>query len=413
MAGTFERNAGFPIPRWWLTLAVRLRFTLIDVSVMPNRIVDYVNLSRDDDPVDISAKLVEGFGQCTTIDTSGSGNQWCTNRMNGSSDVQAPTFGILNQIFDGRTGFGLANVIKDSAYTGKTIEYSVDFFRAQFNFAPIYTSGPFFKSNVFYAPLDPAASLYVRTAWQANDPLVHYTLRDLIDPEQETNNVTYQSESPPLSSLARLNAHYEPWGGNPNSGSSSATKFDAAVKDPLVACSDDWNFPSGLPPTPAILGQVHRGTPWQTFYLKSAAANIDTWSAWSGITSGYDAQHTLPTNDWRVASLLATLLNTNDLSRRLSVNDSDPGHWLRVLDGLSVLTNTVPDAQLGSFTTPQFDALVMSSNSPQAQNLAQSIGLAHSAGAGSYRNIGDIFAVPELSTGRNCSVARYPCPVSR
>ena len=43
-----------------------------------------------------------------------------------------------------------------------------------------------------------------------------------------------------------------------------------AIKDPLVYCSDDWNFPTNKFPTVGWLGRVHRGTPWQTVYLKAS-----------------------------------------------------------------------------------------------------------------------------------------------
>ena len=42
-----------------------------------------------------------------------------------------------------------------------------------------------------------------------------------------------------------------------------------AIKDPLVRQSDDWDFPTYKLPTVGWLGRVHRGTPWQSVYLKS------------------------------------------------------------------------------------------------------------------------------------------------
>ena len=45
--------------------------------------------------------------------------------------------------------------------------------------------------------------------------------------------------------------------------------FNLALKDPLVWRSDDWDFPTYKFPSVGWLGRVHRGTPWQTVYLKS------------------------------------------------------------------------------------------------------------------------------------------------
>jgi len=45
------------------------------------------------------------------------------------------------------------------------------------------------------------------------------------------------------------------------------------VKDPLVRRSDDWDFPTNKFPNLGWLGRVHRGTPWQTVYLKPELSN--------------------------------------------------------------------------------------------------------------------------------------------
>ena len=76
-------------------------------------------------------------------------------------------------------------------------------------------------------------------------------------------------------------------------------------------------------PDASWLGRVHRGTPWQTLYLKAPGATLPSWMQWTGngqlLTNWngsygltYDAFFTQPTNDWRLASLLVSLLNTND-----------------------------------------------------------------------------------------------------
>ena len=104
--------------------------------------------------------------------------------------------------------------------------------------------------------------------------------------------------------------------------------FEMAIKDrvALVAGvkaqgrSDDWDFPTNKLPNIGWLGRVHRGTPWQTIYLKSHLAFDDAlkkqtraltpqeWAAWSGSFG------THPTNDWKFLDLFTEFRNlTNGL----------------------------------------------------------------------------------------------------
>src|SRR5262249_28094477 len=142
-----------------------------------------------------------------------------------------------------------------------------DFFRAQFGLGSLYNPGTTFaKSNAFYAPFVPVRTIYLSTSWQANDPLVHYTVGDLRDLNR-TNNVAFVPPNPLLPNIGRINDRYEPWGYSASHGS-TPTMFNLAVKDPLVTRSDDWQFPTNKFPNIGWLGRVHRGTPWQTVYLK-------------------------------------------------------------------------------------------------------------------------------------------------
>ncbi|HYG35121.1 MAG TPA: hypothetical protein VEC99_10075, partial [Clostridia bacterium] len=54
----FEATVGFPVPEWVLGLKTRLRFILYDTTA--GRIVDYVNLSETNTPVDLNVALSEG-----------------------------------------------------------------------------------------------------------------------------------------------------------------------------------------------------------------------------------------------------------------------------------------------------------------------------------------------------------------
>src|SRR5262249_30187153 len=155
----------------------------------------------------------------------------------------------------------------------------------------------------------------------------------LMDPTLTATNVDNVSHNPPLDNLGVINNRYEPWGGNPLGRSSpSMPKTQIAAKDPLVFRSDDWDFPTNKYPNIGWLGRVHRGTPWQSIYLKSPnilfqpgakpVDNLVTWQKWTGnpqfvVNWGQllpsvlplytktniamaDALFSLPTNDWRI-----------------------------------------------------------------------------------------------------------------
>jgi len=46
-----------------------------------------------------------------------------------------------------------------------------------------------------------------------------------------------------------------------------------------VRSSDDWEFPTNQFPNIGWLGRVHRGTPWQTIYLKATDV-LDDGRGW-------------------------------------------------------------------------------------------------------------------------------------
>src|SRR5262249_55578826 len=133
--------------------------------------------------------------------------------------------------------------------------------------------------------------IYIHTSWQANDPLVHYTAGDLKDLSvNPTNRVNFIVENPPLQNIGEINTRYRPWGGNPQNND-PLTDQQVAVKDPYVTRSDDWEFPTNKYPNIGWLGRVHRGTPWQTVFLKSTNAmqiggrldlGLQNWSKWTG-----------------------------------------------------------------------------------------------------------------------------------
>jgi hypothetical protein len=415
----FERGLGFPVPHFWLSLRTRARFILVDTGVSPNRIADYVNLDSTEPPLDITLMAqTNGLCEASYTPNGAPGSLWCTNRS-AASDA-APTYGVLNQIGiclgSLEPTFGAGRWNNGANGVNGSTEEVVDFFRGQLlNSTPTLT-------NEFYAPYEPTRTIFYETSWQANDPLVHYTIGDLISPAQETNRVQVDTSGlgSTMNNLGRINGRYQPWGSPPGQTISGNVRdtFNLALKDPQITKSDDWDFPTAEPLSPSWLGRVHRGTPWQTIYLKSSPVDFPDWLQWSGniqiVTNWgqistnllasydtnlqstiqlnavtYDALFTLPTNDWRLVSLLAPLFNTNDPRSLFSVNQPGVSAWAAVLDGLPVLTNVSPS---------QYDTVIMSSNSIQADIIASALDECRTNWpGGQFRQIGDILITPELS----------------
>jgi hypothetical protein len=198
------------------------------------------------------------------------------------------------------------------------------------------------------------------TSYQANDPLVHYTMDDLIDPN---NSVT---KSP---TLGALNTRYAPWG---KTNTVPDLTMNMVFKDPNVAASDDWNFPTGRFASVGWLGRVHRGTPWQTIYLKADpianSGENQTWwlnnwmgqQPWNNLIDygttnytrvGADSRIRLnpqyrfgtldnyPTTDWALVDLFTVAPNDNASRGTLSVNQTNVAPWAAVFAGVPILTN--------------------------------------------------------------------------
>jgi len=163
---------------------------------------------------------------------------------------------------------------------------------------------------------------------------------------------------------------YQPWG-RVDAGVPTTDKnpFNLAYRDPLVWGSDNWDFPGNKYPTIGWLGRVHRGTPWQTVYLKSTNIinylNLNlpvgyvTWMNWLGDADGFDAVNSGPVQDNRLFDIFTTALNDNATRGTLSVNQTHLAAWSAVLSGLVALTNVTvgdlgPDPSVNSIPTNGF-----------------------------------------------------------
>ena len=344
--GIYEKNAPQFIPlnpaKWgvtfvphlWMSLQFKVRFVMTDTSVTPNRVIDFVNIESTQPLVDIDNLLNNGAtGQF--IDVSDDNGQWDTNLLH---QIQV---GILNQIEVSKGGRA-GTVWPDS---DPTKAGSVKFF----NHA-LLNGG----TNDFQAGYTPHRTIHQRISWQANDPLVHYTESDITSTngtQQGYNTVDLTGKNPPLPNLGSVNFAYQPWGGYHIPGGTAQKDtpydFDLRVKDTMVEQSDNWDFPTNKLPNIGWLGRIHRGTPWQTIYMKPSSLSPDDWRNWSNdnviITNGFiamvDAFNTRPTDDYRLFDLFTSSLNPNASLGRLNVNQTNLAAWSAALSGVNVLSN--------------------------------------------------------------------------
>jgi hypothetical protein len=200
-------------------------------------------------------------------------------------------------------------------------------------------------------------------------------------------------------------------------------------QDPGVTESDDWQFPIakldyptrnspyGIEdfqyryPNIGALGQIHRGTPWQTVYLKAAMATnavdaaltqtVPTWYHWSGSFG------THPTNDWKLVGLFTTAMSENAARGLLSVNQSQVAAWSAVLSGVPVITNSVADRQyqINRGTPRQFGVpsanlgdLLIEPGSVQLSNIVRNINQYRAQQPmGVFSYLGEILGTPALT----------------
>jgi hypothetical protein len=428
----------FYIPHWWLNLNTRLQFILVDTAAQ--RIVDYVNLNNWEPTLDITAKLMEG-AQCsgTPSGYSNPAEQWCTNRVKNSLLLTAPTMGVINQI---GVGLGLngttlpdINSFSQDPYAGLDAEKAIDGFRYNLlGLSPIFPNDQgktFYQSNLFYAPFDPYRPIYVHTSWQANDPLVHYTIGDLLDlSSSPSNRVDNVSHHPALDNMGGINTRFQPWGGN-SYATDKGLDRQIAVKDPFVTRPDDWDFPTNKFPNIGWLGRVHRGTPWQTVFLKSTnilqqtpliAQNFQAWQRWTGnpitiptnigmISTSYlstnnplyngflvpDAAFSVPTNDWHILDLFTTAFNDNASRGRLSVNQTNLAAWSAVLSGVNVMQDTNPLTSRFIAPAGPYDPN-NAANWPPLVRIVNGINNARTNFFNnSFQRLGDVLSAPELT----------------
>jgi len=356
-----------PLPRFVELTTNQLQLVIIDYSTNatmansggPNfgRIIDYVQFGIEDSR-DLSSEIEQN-------DTY---HIWATNYTAGGD-----LYGIIEQLRISESGKNWENQTPLGAgawTTAPTSSGGSSPAAQQASFQGFFASDSVYSyggtnyvnpSTVVQVPYTPTISVVEDKTWQVNDPAVHYLESDLgviADPAQLV--AKWVPSDPSKSVLPGINQkpdRYLPWGlGFPSQTGIDSNPNNAAFKDPLVWESSDWNFPTNVYPAVGWIGRVHRGTPWQTVYLKSTniidldtngGTGLSTWLKWTGDQnlgnlSFYDATNMAPAEDRLLFDLFTAALNDNATRGQLSVNiaGGSLAAWSAVLSGVPVLENT-------------------------------------------------------------------------
>jgi len=396
----------FTVHGWTLGITNTMMYVLQDLQT--GAVLDFVNPGPVGSYINITNALNP---QPTEPPVANSGlpmsYQLVWNTQNGSDTYPAfPqyfTAGASNQVLVGEGGRALLDWNPQSAgYQGQFA--SVDFQAAMQNFWS-YLRGGLLTNTSMADPFQPTTVIAQKTKWEANDPLVHYTLEDLMGASPLSNYVIRFNPSynptPVSDDLGVVNVNYSPWGSKQR-GSANIEMED------YITRSDDWQFPTNKFPGVGWLGRVHRGTPWQTIYLKAdpnpgnaysnPTCNPALWvSQWVGdLSPGLVwPGESYPTNDWTLLDLFTAGPNDNAMRGTLSVNQTNTAAWHALLDGVVVLTNDPNKGVSGLVINPE---IPYGTNANAVDYMVGQINTLRATQTnGVFHKIGDIFEVPALT----------------
>ena len=428
----FESNSlsGFHLPQFGVVLTNRLQVFMLDLTNGVYHVIDYVHFAGPDGGFNVNAGLADADADNNLVGV------WDTNDPSGSAAPAGPTYGILNQIAISKSGAvpgedGKWNADPQAIPLGGTKDQQVAFFQAFFK-PGNKTTSPVGATNMLSsmeAPYAPTRYIVQYLTWQVNDPLVHYLGSDIdyaISPNSSTTpspGVNHYNAGQIFSTLTglnlgRLNDRFMPWGSNPTWTSeqivnNDTNNFNLAERDPLMTVPDKWDFPTGKLPTIGWLGRIHRGTSWQTVYLKAsdflANNNFGAWQFWTGNGNVFDATNSAPVADRDLFDLFSTALSGNATHGTLSINQTHLASWSALFSGVVALTNMTDVPADG--TTPVVTNIVISPAGTDTVNSAISLLLNGTEGinatraaftnadglVGAFEHLGDILRVPSLT----------------
>ncbi len=446
-----------PLPQFELMTTNSLQAFILESDGARYHVIDYVQLRG---PLDVT-NVNQALADPDYPDLTQKRYQWSANIYQAPNPM---TYGVYNQ-FEVSENYGDANKIAGNSWVrpptmpaslASTPQAESEFFTGFFTPDTTFTYNSQTYSNAqarVQVPYTPTRTVYNYILWQANDPLVHYLASDLnyVIPgvigwnqnDDPTKSLTTTSQNKP-------GDRFQPWGQNQQMLKLSGvdqSAYNLTYKDPLIWCPDNWDFPANKFPTVGWLGRVHRGTPWQTVYLKAsdimgvildgAYVGTNTWAQWTGdtqLTYGqyFDAVNSAPTQDRLLFDLFTTAFNDNATRGTLSVNQgaggSDPAAglaaWSALFSGMVVLSNNAP-VPLPSYTLrPTTTWMTINpaggngTNSPLWQMVANINGIRTNTALfplGAFAHAGDILRVPALTEqspflylGANAMYPQYP-----
>jgi hypothetical protein len=301
----------WPVHNWTLNITNHVCYALFDGPAASGTLLDFVNLGPFGSSVSISNLAYSSSYQGDREFYDTGANDTLTSPM---------SFGLLQQIKDAIKIYpGFANNLNGTNPTVGGTYFNVEA-QSQNSVLPPY-----------YITDD-------KQSFAAADPFVHYTVGDLIYPGY-TNTDQNQSGGYLAQSIT-------------NSTGTVTKRYTTSVANNNIVFGDQglynselnasapnfWNFPTNLLPGIGWLGRIHRGTPWQTIYLKSDDPNTNqSYQMWTN--TWVNSQYTYPTNDWALLDLFTATPNDNAARGLLSVNQTNDAAWAAVFAGVVVPTN--------------------------------------------------------------------------
>ena len=400
----FEQDQGFHIPQFNLSVSNRIRFIMIDTQT--RRVIDYVQLGDLAKGRNLSHEIAPAS---ITIQVGGPGvppirpdDFWNTNRGNANA-LSTPPGGVIHQI---NISSGL-QPISDKDWDNYNMGSGSRLKEVETAAFARFLNGDNTTDLAMQAPFTPTAVYSVMNSWQANDPLVHYTSGDLQSEEVSMLVNPPGGQLEKLQNITNLNTRFEPWGGNPTllgTPSRTVDKHSVQAKDPGVTTSDKWDFSTNKFASLGMLGRVHRGTPWQTLYLKAGDIDNARWARWTGNnTNAVDAAMTKPAIDRRLFDALTVAVNADATRGQLNVNQTNLAAWSAALGGLIGLTNTGNPSPSGPSVSVVAPFIIepagIAANNSTLKIIHDGINRTRSSKTfnGVFRHTADVFATPELS----------------
>jgi hypothetical protein len=339
----------YPQPHWGLVMTNNLQVIMVDHAT--GRLIDYVQLSGPNSVRDLTAEILNEYDTVGSGNNTGYNNLWDTNLIKGVPNGFASQYSVSqgngNPVWSQKL-WGDQKMAYDQMNAFRVFTMGANTFLLTYpGYTPDQTQiGAAKMTNAIQMAYTPSALVVQDIIWQANDPLVHYMTNDLNNPTAGNGLQIYLNWP---GNLGKLNyQRYKPWGVL----STDPDAYNSALKDPLVRQSDDWDFPTNKFPGVGWLGRVHRGTPWQTVYLKasdvlSPANGTNTWVTWTGNLNTNDAINAAPKQDRLLFDIFTTAFNDNATRGTLSVNvgptNANLAAWSALFSGIIVptsLTNT-------------------------------------------------------------------------